>query len=66
MDREKMGRVREILSRFPGRVPVYVNLPREGMTLLCPREIWVDDPEAACRALGDELPPQDMKAVRKS
>ena len=43
-----------------------MNLPREEITLLCPRRLWVRDPEGALEALQGELGPEDMKVVRKA
>ncbi len=66
LKRERMAWVQEILSRLPGEVPVYMNLPDEGITLLCPRELWVRTPEEAMEALRNELTEENMKVVRKA
>ncbi len=54
-DYEKAGK---IMRAYPGGVPVYLNFPDEGKTLLTPAEQWVSDSgemiEALCRALGKE------------
>ena len=66
MDREKMPAVQEILSALPGQVPVYMNLPAENITLLCPRHLWVFSGEKAQEALRGLLTRDDMKTVIKS
>ncbi|MBR0406522.1 MAG: hypothetical protein IJI53_00640 [Clostridia bacterium] len=63
--REQMPAVQAILSGIPGSVPVYLNLPDEGITLLCPRNLWVKDAAQAKGALLPELNEQDMKVVEK-
>ncbi|MBE5784054.1 MAG: DNA polymerase III subunit alpha, partial [Clostridiales bacterium] len=65
IDREQMERVQRILAQVPGQVPVYLNLPKEQITLLCPREIWVRSGNEAMDALNQELSQDDMKVVLK-
>ena len=65
MKRETLAQAQAILAGLPGRIPVYVNLPEEGITLLCPREMWVSDGEQARAMLAPLLPQQDMKVVTK-
>lgn len=38
MQRNQMDEVKEVLQRQPGKVPVYMNFPDEGITLLAPRD----------------------------
>ena len=64
--RDQMPAVQAALAALPGNVPVYMNLPTENITLLCPRSLWVGDPERAMEALSDELGYDDMKVVRKA
>ena len=66
MEREKMPRIQAILSRMAGEIPVYINLPQEGITLLCPRPMWVKDAQQAQAALRGEVGEADMKVVRKA
>ena len=66
MDRPQMEAAREILAGMPGSVPVYINLPREGITLLCPRSLWILDARAACRALDGQISEDNMKVVQKT
>ena len=65
MKREQMAPVQALLSDMQGPVPVYINLPEEGITLLCPRDMWVRDSEEALETLSAFLPEQDMKVVTK-
>lgn len=65
MKRETLAQAQAILAGLPGGIPVYVNLPEEGITLLCPREMWVSDGEQARAMLAPLLPQQDMKVVTK-
>jgi len=65
LKREKMPRIQEMLLRMRGNIPVYMNLPDEGITLLAPREMWVDDAQDAWATLMSELPQEDMKVVKK-
>ena len=61
-----MPRIQAILSRMAGEIPVYINLPQEGITLLCPRPMWVKDARQAQAALRGEVGEADMKVVRKA
>ena len=63
--RGQMPAVQQALARMPGPVPVYLNLPDEKITLLCPRELWVDEAESARDALRPLLREENMKIVKK-
>ena len=63
--REQLARIQEMLMRMQGDIPVYINIPAEKLTLLAPREMWVDDAWDARATLMSELPDQDMKVVEK-
>ena len=65
MRREQLHDVQQILQQQPGGVPVYINLPAEGITLLAPAECWCADPNAAQKTLGVLLPMTDMRIVDK-
>ena len=65
LSRAQIERVQAVLLQVPGQVPVYLNLPAEKITLLCPREIWVRSGNEAMEALKDLLPQEDMKVVLK-
>ena len=65
MKRTQMAEVKEVLQRQPGNVPVYMNFPDEGITLLAPRDCWCEDAEDMMATLMTTLPEKDMKVVDK-
>ncbi len=66
IQRAQMASVQEVLAALPGEVPVYMNLPEENITLLCPRHLWVYDGQTAIGALSSLLRPESMKTVLKN
>ncbi|MBQ7455019.1 MAG: hypothetical protein IJS53_01135, partial [Clostridia bacterium] len=65
MTRGQMEKVRALLLTHPGDVPVYINLPEEGVTLLTPAEWWCDDAAATRDTLLCLLRPDDVRVVDK-
>lgn len=65
MQRSQMDEVKEVLQRQPGKVPVYMNFPDEGITLLAPRDWWCEVAEDMLATLMTTLPEKDMKVVDK-
>lgn len=65
MQRSQMDEVKDVLQRQPGKVPVYMNFPDEGITLLAPRDWWCEDAEDMLATLMTTLPEKDMKVVDK-
>lgn len=65
MQRSQMDEVKEVLQRQPGKVPVYMNFPDEGITMLAPRDWWCEDAEDMLATLMTTLPEKDMKVVDK-
>lgn len=65
MQRSQMDEVKEVLQRQPGKVPVYMTFPDEGITLLAPRDWWCEDAEDMLATLMTTLPEKDMKVVDK-
>ena len=65
MQRSQMDEVKEVMQRQPGKVPVYMNFPDEGITLLAPRDWWCEDAEDMLATLMTTLPEKDMKVVDK-
>ena len=65
MQCSQMDEVKEVLQRQPGKVPVYMNFPDEGITLLAPRDWWCEDAEDMLATLMTTLPEKDMKVVDK-
>ena len=48
------------LALEPGEVPVYLHIPAEKITLLCPRENWCNGGDACLKRLSDELGPENV------
>ena len=63
MERGQMADVSRVLRTFGGPIPVYMNLPAEGVTLLAPRDCWCQ--EGAVNALWDWLSPDNIRLVDK-
>ncbi len=55
LDRKDMDRVQAMLALDTGDIPVYMHLPAEKMTLLCPRTSWSGGSEDAIRKLKEAL-----------
>lgn len=65
LDRDAMSPVQEILLSLKGDIPVLMNLPQEGITLLAPRSMWVRSAREARDRLAPLLSDDDMKVVEK-
>ncbi len=63
--RDDMPECERILKKMPGNIPVYLNLPEEGITLLSPRDWWCDDGDDARANLLDIVPLENIKVVNK-
>ena len=55
LERKDMDRIQAMLALDAGEIPVYMHLPAEKMTLLCPRTSWSSGSEEALRRLRDAL-----------
>jgi DNA polymerase-3 subunit alpha len=66
LKRAQMAEVQGLLSGMPGNIPVYFNLPEEGITLLCPRNLWVKNAKDAYAALLYAVGDPDIKVVEKA
>ena len=55
LNREKMDQVNALLALETGDVPVYLHLPEEKTTLLCPRSNWTGGSERTLARLRDAL-----------
>ncbi len=55
LNREKMDQVNALLALETGDVPVYLHLPEEKTTLLCPRSNWSGGSERSLARLRDAL-----------
>ena len=65
LKRSQMADVQRLLSSMPGNIPVYFNLPDEGITLLCPRSFWVKNAGDAHSALLYLVGDPNIKVVEK-
>ncbi len=65
LSRGDMPHCERILKKMPGNIPVYLNLPEEGITLLSPRDWWCDDGDDARANLLDIVPRENIKVVSK-
>ena len=63
LKRSQMQDCEQQLRDMHGSVPVYLNLPDEGVTLLAPMSWWCDDAEEAKAGLLGCLPAENMKVV---
>ena len=63
LKRSQMQDCEQKLREMHGDVPVYLNLPDEGMTLLAPMSWWCDDANDAKASLIGCLPAENMKVV---
>ena len=55
LERRDMDRAGAVLALSAGDVPVYMHIPEEKITLLCPRENWCSGDETCLRKLKDTL-----------
>ena len=51
LERKDMDKAQALLALEAGDVPVYMHIPAEKMTLLCPRDCWCNGSEACVRRL---------------
>ena len=63
LSRPEMDRATALLGLYQGSVPVYMHLPAEKLTLLCPRTAWCDAGEECLRRLNDLLGADNVRAV---
>ena len=66
LKRAQMAEAQRLLSGIPGNIPVYFNLPEEGITLLCPRNLWVKNAKDASSTLLYVVGDPDIKVVEKA
>ena len=50
-----MERAGVLLAAEAGEIPVYMHIPAEKMTLLCPKTAWCNGSEHCLRRLKDEF-----------
>ena len=63
--RKDMDRAGAVLALYAGDVPVYMHIPEEKITLLCPREDWCSGDEDCLRRLQDELGAENVVLKQK-
>ena len=66
LKRSQMAEAQRLLAAMPGNIPVYFNLPEEGITLLCPRALWVKNARDAYSTLLYVVGDPDIKVVEKA
>ena len=64
LDRKDMDRVQAMLALDAGDVPVYMHLPAEKMTLLCPRTSWSSGSERTVQKLKEALGAENVVMKR--
>lgn len=55
LERRDMDRISAILALDAGEIPVYMHIPAEKVTLLCPRNSWCGAGDSCLRRLQDAL-----------
>ena len=60
-----MDRAGAVLALCAGSVPVYMHIPEEKITLLCPRENWCSGDEECLRRLRDTLGAENVVLKQK-
>ena len=55
LERGEMDRISALLALEAGEIPVYMHIPAEKMTLLCPRNAWCSGSDSCLRRLKDAL-----------
>jgi len=55
LERADMDRITALLALEAGDIPVYMHIPAEKMTLLCPRTAWCNGSETCLRRLREDL-----------
>jgi DNA polymerase-3 subunit alpha len=65
LPRKDMDRAAAVLALCAGDVPVYMHIPEEKITLLCPREDWCSADEECVRRLRDALGEENVVLKQK-
>ena len=60
LERGEMDRISAMLALDAGDIPVYMHIPAEKMTLLCPRNAWCSGSESCLHRLKDALGPDNV------
>ena len=65
LNRKEMDRATAVLGLCAGSIPVYMHIPEEKITLLCPKENWCSGDEACLRRLKDALGAENVVLKQK-
>lgn len=65
-ERDQMQQIELVLKRQPGKIPVFLHLKDENLTLLSPRDWWVAEALDAQADLLTILPGKQIKVVNKN
>ena len=65
LGRKDMDRARAVLALSAGDVPVYMHIPEEKITLLCPRDNWCSGDDGCLTRLKDALGEENVVLKRK-
>ena len=65
LPRKDMDRAAAVLALCAGDVPVYMHIPEEKITLLCPQEDWCSADEECVRRLRDALGEENVVLKQK-
>jgi len=63
LSRDRMVEASSALALHPGSVPVYLHIPEEKLTLLCPRVSWCDASSMCMDRLSAKLGAENVKLV---
>ena len=63
--RKDMDRAGAVMALCAGNVPVYMHIPEEKITLLCPRENWCSADENCLQRLRDALGAENVVLKQK-
>ena len=55
LERRNLDMAGALLAMEAGDIPVYLHIPSEKITLLCPRDNWCNGSESCLRRLGNAL-----------
>ena len=65
LNRSDMDRVSAVLALSAGNIPVYMHIPEEKITLLCPKENWCSADELCLQRLRDAIGKENVVLKQK-
>ena len=60
LERSAMDRISAMLALEAGEIPVYMHIPAEKITLLCPKTSWCNGSERCLKRLQDAIGPENV------